>query len=204
MNKYKTISPQANRESLEESIQNRLLRNRLQRGPEDGDYDEAFMSTNKSIIFIKLPRRQAGNQFKASLYENSLKRLKKQNATIIKDTSTIPFLSERREEYSSLEEEAIRRAMRPKNNSQLVTPSSPRESLPIVNSPRVQEDPKSVFEVDLSLMGFKNLKQKYLELRQVSLSTKKRSELLEKQHSKRSCPEEEDPSFQKYKMDREI
>ncbi len=39
------------------------------------------MSTNKSIIYIKLPKKNYSNlaNFRASLYEASIKRLKKQH-----------------------------------------------------------------------------------------------------------------------------
>ena len=36
-----------------------------------------------------------------------------------------------------------------------------------------------MFEVDGSRLGFENLKQKYLELKQVSLNSKRKSELME-------------------------
>lgn len=47
------------------------------------------MSENKSIIFIKLPKKsqKQPNSFKASLYESSLKRLKQQRVTLIKETA---------------------------------------------------------------------------------------------------------------------
>jgi len=67
MNKYKTINTQSPRQSLENAIQTRMINNQINRLTIDqGD----LMSTNKSIIFIKLPKsnNQTHSEFKTSLY----------------------------------------------------------------------------------------------------------------------------------------
>ena len=49
-----------------------------------------------------------------------------------------------------------------------------------------QANRKSNFEIDGSMLGYKNLKEKYMELKQLSLgSGKKNSELLEKAQYRR-------------------
>ncbi len=55
------------------------------------------MSTNKSIIYIKLPKKtqKTNNFFRSHLYESSLKRLKQQKVTIIKQDK-IPSIANKK------------------------------------------------------------------------------------------------------------
>ena len=55
------------------------------------------MSTNKSIIYIKLPKKAQKNNsfFKSHLYESSLKRLKQQKVTIFKEDKIPPIGTKR-------------------------------------------------------------------------------------------------------------
>lgn len=113
MNKYKTLDYPAADGQLEENIQERLRLNRKAKATLQSQYsDQLPMSENKSIIFIKLPNKNYNqiNSFRSSLYESSLKRLKQQKVTLLKE-SVIPSINSRRT-YETFEEEAIRRALR--------------------------------------------------------------------------------------------
>ncbi len=113
MNKYKTLDYPAADGQLEENIQERLRINRKAKATLQSQYsDQLPMSENKSIIFIKLPNKNYNqiNSFRSSLYESSLKRLKQQKVTLLKE-SVIPSINSRRT-YETFEEEAIRRALR--------------------------------------------------------------------------------------------
>jgi len=71
MSKYKTIVEKVNKQSLEEAIENRLLTNRITRmALVSPQVEKALMSTNKSIIYIKLPKKTQKNSsfFRSSLY----------------------------------------------------------------------------------------------------------------------------------------
>lgn len=105
MNKYKTIIPKSYRESLEESIEKKLLDNSLNRRTIDNSTEEPLMSTNKSIIFIKLPKKniQNINNFRSSLYEASIKRLKQQRSNHNKDLK-IPSIAPRKKNFQEFEE----------------------------------------------------------------------------------------------------
>ena len=65
------------------------------------------------MVFIKLPKKPQpySNSFRSSLYESSLKRLKQQKVTLLKDT-LMPRLSPAQKTYQSIEEEAIKRALK--------------------------------------------------------------------------------------------
>jgi hypothetical protein len=62
------------------------------------------MSSNKSIVFIRMPKKPQPytNSFRSSLYESSLKRLKQQKVTLLRD-SIIPNIRNKRN-YQTLEE----------------------------------------------------------------------------------------------------
>lgn len=100
MSKYKTLSPSSQRESLQESIERRLLDNSLNRRSIESSLEEPLMSTNKSIIYIKLPKKNHSNlaNFRPSLYEASLKRLKQQKSNHSKDT-TIPHINPKKKNF---------------------------------------------------------------------------------------------------------
>jgi hypothetical protein len=62
--------------------------------------EEPLMSTNKSIIYIKLPKKshQNVNNFRASLYEASIKRLKQQKSNHSKDVK-IPQIHPKKKKF---------------------------------------------------------------------------------------------------------
>ncbi len=67
MNQLRTI-PNSNREKLEDTISKKIIDSSTNRNTIDSA--SPLMSTNKSIMYIKLPKRnhQLSNNFRSSLY----------------------------------------------------------------------------------------------------------------------------------------